>query len=938
VQVRLLGPVDVTADGAVRAIHGARRKALLAVLALHPGEVVSAERIADVIWAAAPPATVVNTVQSHVSHLRRVLGSRTAIRGRPPGYLLDIGDDATDLVVAERLIREGSQATDPADGARLLQVAVDMWRGPPLADVAESAWFDEQVRRLDALLLRASEALIDKRLALGWAAQLIPDLERLSREHALHERIHGQLMVALYRVGRQADALAVYQRLRRTLDEELGISPGEDLRELELAILRQDARLAAPATIAVRKQSAASAVGAVPAQLPLAVRGFAGRGAELEELNELLAEADDRALNGEPGEAVLCAISGAPGTGKTSLAVRWAHQVADRYRDGQLYVNLRGFDPTGATMDPADALHAFLVAYRIPAREIPLDLPAKAALFRSVVAGKRVLLVLDNARDADHVRHLLPGAPGCLIVVTSRNQLTPLLASEGAHSLVLGPLTPQDSRELLVRRLGRGLAGTPAALDAIIGHCAQLPLALAIVAGRAAARPGVPLDVLAAEVGDSPRRLDALTGGDAATDLRMVFDWSYTALSRPAARLFRLLGLHPGADITLLQAACLAGLPPDETSRLVTELSAANLLLEHRAGRWILHDLLKAFAAERALAHESETDHPAALHRVLDYYLHTSHAAVLLLDPAREPVPLAAPQPGVVVEQQTTHDEALAWFAAEQQNLIAAIAVAEELCLDDHTWQLAWSLTTYLDWVGNSPDLVATQELALYALRRLGNTRGLAHAHREIGRTYAQIGSYEKADLHLEEARTLYTDLQDAAGLARAHHSIGWLLQAQGRFREALLHTEEALHLFRAVGDRVWEARELNANGWVHAELGEYRQTLSNCERAIVVLQELGDRHGLAGTWDTIGYAHHHLGDLTRAIACYDTSVRLFRQLGDRTTEANVLLHLGDSQYADGHADLAQQTWQRALRIFQELGLPVKKAQSRLDRASAPSF
>ena len=524
-----------------------------------------------------------------------------------------------------------------------------------------------------------------------------------------------------------------------------------------------------------------------------------------------------------------------------------------------------------------------------------------------------------------------------MVVVTSRDQLTPLVASEGAHSLVLGPLTSEGARDLLTRRLGKRVAGTPAALDSIIAHCARLPLALAIVAGRAAARPGVPLDVVAAEVAQAPRRLDALTGGDAATDVRVVFEWSYQALSRPAARLFRLLGLHPGPDVTLLPAACLLGVPPEQLSRLITELSAASLLLEHRAGRFSLHDLLRAFAREQALGHDADTDHRAALHRLLDHYVHTAHAAVLLLDAARQAVPLAAPQPGVVVEQHTDHDQALAWFTAEQQNLIAAIAVAEELGLDDHTWQLAWSLTTYFDWVGNTPDLVATQELALHALRRLGDTRGLAHAHREIGRTYAQIGDYAKADRHLEDARSLYQELQDAAGVARVHHSMGWSLQAQGLFREALSHTEEALRLFRAVGDRVWEARELNANGWVHAELGDYRQTLGNCEQAVVVLQELGDAHGLAGTWDTIGYAHHHLGDLTRAIACYDTSVRLFRQLGDRTTEANVLMHLGDSQYAAGHVDLARQTWLRALGMFEELGLPCEQARSRLAGASAAS-
>jgi hypothetical protein len=571
-----------------------------------------------------------------MSYLRTVLGDKCAILAQAPGYLLDLCGDGTDVQEAERLLTQGMRSAEPAEAARQLRQALSLWRGRPLADVTGVAWLEEQSERLDLLQLRIRQALSEARLAAGEHTQLVPELEEMAAGHPLDERIHEQLMLALYRSGRQADALAIYHRLRGTLDEELGIGPGQPLRDLEMAILRQDPALDAPVPAGV---PAAPQV-PVPAQLPPAVPGFTGRGAELASLDML---ADYGATVGQaaaaapaaPAAMAICAVSGTAGVGKTALAVHWAHRVAGRFPDGQLYVNLRGFGPAGTAVDPGQALSGFLDALGVPAARIPADLDARAGLYRSLLAGKRVLVVLDNARSADQVRPLLPGSPGCLAVVTSRDQLAGLVATEGARPLPLDLLTTADARELLTQRLGEArVAAEPQAAGDIIAACARLPLALTIAASRAATNPGFPLAAVAAELGEACCALDPFHGSDHATDVRAVFSWSYRALSPEAARLFRLLGLHPGPDIPVAAAASLAAVPPARARMVLAELTRTHLLAEPAPGRYALHDLLRAYASEQAHAHETQSDRHAAVHRVLDHYLHTAHSDAACRGPA----------------------------------------------------------------------------------------------------------------------------------------------------------------------------------------------------------------------------------------------------------------------------------------------------------------
>ncbi|WP_405099086.1 BTAD domain-containing putative transcriptional regulator [Micromonospora sp. NBC_01412] len=914
-QVRLLGPVDAMVDDTPRTVSGLRRKAVLAVLALHSGEIVSTDRLVDVIWGDRAPATAPNTLQSHVSYLRRTIGVRNVIVARPPGYELNVPGEATDVEAAERLIRAGTRTADQAYGRSCLRTALGLWRGRSLVDVAGLSWLHEQAERLEHVRLVAVRALADVRLALGEHTQLVPELDQLSREHPLDEHIYQQLMLALYRTGRQSDALATYRRLRSMLREELGIEPSPALRELEGAILIQDPALdPAPPPIEV-------AVGAgrpsIPAHLPPPVRAFAGRAAELRRLDDLLAGTAETG----PAAVVISAVSGTAGVGKTALALHWAHQVADRFPDGQLYVNLRGFDAGGSVLDPAEAVRGFLAALGVPVERIPADLPAQAGLYRSLLTGKRVLVLLDNARDAEQVRPLLPGSAGCFAVVTSRNQLTPLVAIEGAHPLALDVLPTAEARDLLACRLGADrVAGEPDAVDQIITSCARLPLALAITTSRAATRPGFPLAVLAEELRDAAGALDAFDGGDPATNVRVVFSWSYRALGQDAGRLFRLLGLHPGPDIAVPAAASLAGIAPRQARVLLAALARTHLLIEHASGRYLFHDLLRAYATELTHDLDSEADRRAAVRRLLDHYLHVAYAGARLLQPFRELIDLEPALPGVTTMSPADAEQAMAWFDIEHPVLLNAVARAAEDGLHGHAWRLAWTLSDFLDRKGHWHDWVVTHETALAAAHRLADLRAAARVHCGLGRARAQLGRFADAHAHFRWAASLSGQLDDPAGQAHADRSIAWAYSQQGQHWKGLVHALRALDLFESVGDRPMQARALNGVGWQYAQLRDHGQALRYCQRALGLLREVGDRFGEANTWDSLGYAHHHLGEYQEATACYRRAVELFRDVGDRYYEADTLSHAGDSQQAAGDLDAAGRSWLRALGILDALG------------------
>jgi tetratricopeptide (TPR) repeat protein/DNA-binding XRE family transcriptional regulator len=655
----------------------------------------------------------------------------------------------------------------------------------------------------------------------------------------------------------------------------------------------------------------------VPRQLPADIDGFVGRTTELITLNHLLGNHE------EPGSRpmVVTAVTGTAGVGKTALAVHWAHTVSHHFPDGQLYVDLRGYHPS-TTMETADAVRGFLDALGVPPARVPNTPDAQAALYRSIVTGKRLLVVLDNARDSEHVRPLLPGSATCLALTTSRDQLTSLIATNAARPLVLDLLEPEEARELLAHRLTpHQVAAESRAADQIIASCARLPLALAIAAARASSSPRVSLGTLAAQLRQARSGLDALAVGDPYADTRAVFSWSYRGLSSAAARLFRLLGLYYGPDIAVSAAASLASLPVQRTRTLLAELCRAHLLTEHRSGRYTFHDLLRAYAAE--LAHDVDGGSVrSALHRALDHDLHTAHAAATLINPDREPIRVPEALVGVVVGELADHEQAMSWLSDEYTTLLAAVDRASNIGLDTHAWQLAWSLSDFLNWRGQWRVWRTTCHTALEAARRLGDRAGQAHTHRNLAGAYLYMDQLEDAYTHLREALELYEQLEDRIGEARTHYNLGRLFASQNRHIEARQHTQRALDLYAASDDRNGRARALNAMGWDEAQLGDFHNALIHCQQALTLHQEIGYRPGEAVAWDSVGYAYQHLGDHGRALICYQHALGFFRDLGNRFLEACTLTNIGDAHLAAGAADAARHAWRDAMSILDDLGHP----------------
>lgn len=489
--------------------------------------------------------------------------------------------------------------------------------------------------------------------------------------------------------------------------------------------------------------------------------------------------------------------------------------------------------------------------------------------------------------------------------------------------MTLDLLTVAVARELLARHLGvERVAGQSAAVDALIAICARLPLALAVVGARASEHPDFPLELLVAQLRDTRGKLDALNGWDLATDVRAVFSWSYRYLSAGAAQMFRLLGVHPGPDISLPAAASLVGFPHWQAREAMDELTHARMVTEHTPGRFAFHDLLRAYAIDHAHTVDCDAERCAAVHRVLDHYLHTAYSSALLLHPTRDRLTLAPPQLGVIPEDFADDRQALVWFEAEHAVMLAAIAQAANTRFDVHAWQLPWTLATFFDRQGHWHDWASTQHTALAAAQRLGNDDGQARAERLLGRAYIRLGLSNEAQTHLRQAIDLYQQLGNRIGQAHVRYDLASVFGRQGRNDGALDQVQQAHGLYQAAGHQVGQARALNAIGWYYAMLGNHYQARICCEQALPLCRELGDRLGEAGTLDSLGYAHQHLGNHAHAIACYQQAIDLWRELGNRYHQAITLIHLGDTHHAKGDCAATGDTWQQALAILDSLQHP----------------
>jgi tetratricopeptide (TPR) repeat protein len=824
--------------------------------------------------------------------------------------------------------------------------------------------------RLDELRTTAIEERADLMLARGHSVAAVPELTALVAGHPLRERACGLLMIALYRSGRQAEALHVFHDVRARLAEDLGIDPGTELAKIHQRVLAMDPALdrpaeapaagtAQPARLADATAAAADFAAAPapktpaepapsPAQLPAEPAGFVGRTAELEWLHTLLPGASLPGASPKRGRvpqaSSVALITGTAGVGKTTLAIRFARQAGPLFPDGQLYVNLRGFDPASAPMQPGTALRWFFDALGVPQLSMPPALEAQSAMLRTLLDGKRMLILLDNAHDADQVRPLLPGSSGCMVLVTSRSQLTGLVV-EGARPVPLDVLDPRESAELVASRLGaERVAAEAAAVEAIVEHSAGLPLALSVTCARAVGQPTLKLADLAAELTDARGRLDALRTGEETTDLRAVFSWSADKLSDQASRMFRLLGLHYGPDISAAAAASLAATTLTGTRLALAELTRASLLTEDVAGRFGCHDLLRAYAAELAAATLNTQERDLARRRVLDHYVRTAHAATARLYPARGHVPLPAPVDDVTPETFTgaeAYEAAVAWFDAEYRVLRNVIEQAAARRQDEHCWKLAWYWAPLLKRHGHLHEVLAVQETAVLAAGRLGDQSALAHVHYELGFATSRLGDYRSSDEHLRRALELFQDLGDRGSVALVRHGLAALCTQQGKYDEALDHAVDALRVRRSLDDSASTAAVAyseNAVGWILAHLGQPDAALWYCRRALEMHTESGSRTGVADTLDSIGYAYSQLGDYPQAVAHYERALAAYQCLGDVENEANSRVCLGDVQQAWGQEEAARRSWEEALALLGQVpGADTSETRARLRKSAQHS-
>jgi DNA-binding SARP family transcriptional activator/Flp pilus assembly protein TadD len=922
VEFGLLGPIVVDCGGVTVPVPRGRQRAVLAVLLLNAGRVVSVGEIAETLWGCAPPPSAAASVRNYVKRLRGVLGDaeRARIVTRSPGYVIRVDPGELDVARFEVLLEGARKAARgrsweiAADQAR---AALKLWRGEPLADVESEALALREVPRLAELRLQAAELQIDAELRLGRHGVVIAELERLAAAHPLRERFHARLMLALYRDGRQSEALAAYQRARRLLIDELGAEPGAELRELHRQILATG-----PVPPPGARPAGAGAVAAVPRELPGPVAQFVGRAAELAELTELL----DRACTEAPQTLVVSAIVGTAGAGKTALAIQWAHQVAHRFPDGQLHVNLRGYDP-GPPTPVADALAGFLRSLGVAEQDIPAETGDRAARYRSLVAHRRLLIMIDNAGDAEQVRPLLPGNPSCVTVVTSRDALAGLVARDGARRLDLGALPSADAVELLRALIGGRVDAEPDASATLAGYCASLPLALRVAAERTAAAPGVSLAEVTSELAAHHERLDLLdAAGDQLTAVRAVFSWSVRHLDDEAARAFRLLGLHPGTDFDAYATAALADASLRQARLLLDRLRRAHMVQPAAAGRYCMHDLLRAYAAEQAAQAWSGQEREAALTRLFDHYLATAAAAADVLFPGDpdQPVlpPLAGPVPPI-----TSPVAALAWLDAQRSTLVAVAARAADHGWPRHAIGLGATIFRYVD-VGYFSDAAAVHGHARRAAVLCGDRAAEAAALTMLGAADAAVGHLGRATSHLEEALALCREEGDSTGEARALGNLGVAEYCRGRYRQSADCHRKALAIYLRIGDDAGEARALHALGVVELRRGRLEQAARHLRRSLALFRAAGLRSGEAHVLNQLGELELRQGHYEQAAGHLSQSLRLGREIGGRLCQAHALAGLGIAELRQGRLRQATGHLRRSLTLHRQAGNRSGEAQA----------
>lgn len=963
-RIQVLGPVTVWRGDERLALGSPQRRAILALLAVSRGQQLPYAGLADALWGERPPASASNVIQTHIKHLRHVLeplraprAASTVLPRLGDGYALRVPYDAIDLLrfrtlvaAAENARRDDGTGETGADGGRaraaaLLSDALALWQEPPLADLPALAAHPTVValageRR--GVLAQYGDAM----LAAGKGADVLPLLEEAATAQPLDEDAQARLIRAYEAVGRRDRAVAVYLRSRRRLADELGVDPGPELSRAYTAVLHRSAGPPAtgprPAPAGTNTaghapppvQPSAQSPARLPAQLPADVPDFSGRDAELSALDRLLTPGA-----GSPTAMALSVVSGTAGVGKTALAVHWAHRARDRFPDGQLYVNLRGYDPDHP-VSPGAALTRFLTVLGVPGDAVPLDVDDRAGRYRTEMADRRMLVVLDNALSGEQVRPLLPGSPSCSVVVTSRDSLTGLVALHGARRVGLGPLPPPDALALLRTLVGARVDTEPESAATLSEQCVRLPLALRIAAELAVARPALPLRDLVTELADQQRRLDLLdAGGDRRAAVEAVFSWSYQHLPAPVARAFRLLSRHPGPETDAHAVAALTDTDgPHPTRPAATRenpdaqalaagtlnlLARAHLLQPSRYGRYGMHDLLRAYAYRLADTHDSEADRQAAQTRLFDHYVSTAAAAMDALYPAERHHRLAVASTEYVhvppLIAGGDQDAARAWLDTERPALATVCAVAEDRGSPRHAVRLVALLFRHLD-AGHHTEALEIHRHALHAAETLGDLRGQAHALTNLGVVHWRLADAESAATHLVRALDLHRRTEDLAGQARALSNLGNVHWRLGSLHNAARDHQQALALYAETGDQVGQARTLTNLGNAFLRLGRCEQAADHQQRALALHELTGDRIGRARTLCHLGNALLRLRRYEQAADHQQQALALFRHLGHHGGEAYALSGLGEVRLRQGEFEAAADYQQHALELFRQHG------------------
>lgn len=895
-QYRLLGPLEVWAGQRRVQVRRGRQETVLAALLVAPRKVVSLQRLVECVWADVPPATAEKVIRNTVSELRQVLTGGTAIVAVADGYRLDVPDDAIDSAMFEERLtqaREHARSDRPTDAISAYGEALALWRGAALQGLHNSILQPEAVR-LNELRLVALEECVELELDQGQHDRLADELASWMVHHPVRERLAAQFVLALYRSGRQAEALDAYGRTRRALADHLGVAPGPALRELHRRILANDPTLswAPPKTTRPRTRC----------DLPADPRHIVGRSTELRVIRELLADAQSTMT-----ALAVAAIDGMAGVGKTTFAVHAAHQLGHHFPDGQLFVDLQAFTPGQQPLDAASALDRLLRALGVPGDQIPSSLAERAAEWRAQVAHRRVVVVLDNAADAGQVRPLVPGTPSSLVLITSRRRLVGL---DNATSLTLDPLHPEDARSLFSAVAGEDrVAADPEALQDMLALCGFLPLAIRIAAVRLRHRPAWTVRYLVNRVQNERRLLAELEADD--RSVAGTFGLSYLVLNTSQQRLFRLLGLLPGQDIDIYGAAALTDTTAETAEGLLEDLVDTHLVEQPTPGRYRLHDLVRAYASTQV----DDGDREAAPDRLLGYYLRTTLVAMDILAPLekhRRPRVTSSRMSG---PDLSTYDSGVNWLDIEYANLLAAVRHAAAHRRHEHVIMMSAALWRYFHIRDSHDDAHAVHTQALAAARATSDTAAEAHIYTYLGDNNWWLGRYGAALHDHERALRLARDIHEIHAEGRALHGLGITYMRLGEYEAATEHLREGLRLSRAAQDHSMTAFMLRGLGELFLRLNDVRQALGYLRQALELARTTHNDNMIGRALRGLGEVHVRLGEPEQAVSHFREALLHGRVTHNRNVEARALHGLGQAHLQLGRVDDALDNLEKAVAI-----------------------